>query len=66
MRTVVDGPATQVPKDHPSVFAQPFEFSGMLKAALAVPECISFTVWGFTDADTPFPWQRGCYQNSSA
>ncbi len=55
VRTFVDGPATQVPTDHLSVFAQPFEFSEMLKAALAVPECISFTVWGFTDADSWVP-----------
>jgi endo-1,4-beta-xylanase len=27
----------------------------MLKAALAVPECISFTVWGFVDADSWVP-----------
>jgi len=37
------------------VFAQPYEFSQMMKAALAVPECISFTVWGFGDADSWVP-----------
>ncbi|HET9895513.1 MAG TPA: endo-1,4-beta-xylanase [Streptosporangiaceae bacterium] len=55
VRTFVDGPATQVPTDNLAVFAQPYEFSQMLKAALAVPECISFTVWGFGDADSWVP-----------
>jgi endo-1,4-beta-xylanase len=55
VRTFVDGPDTQVPTDHLAVFAQPYEFSQMLKAALAVPECISFTVWGFGDADSWVP-----------
>jgi endo-1,4-beta-xylanase len=55
VRTFVDGPTTQNPTDHLSVFAQPFEFSEMLKAVLAVPEAISFTVWGFTDADSWVP-----------
>lgn len=27
----------------------------MLKACLGVPQCISFTVWGFTDADSWVP-----------
>ena len=55
VRTFVDGPATQVPTDSLAVFAQPYEFSQMLKACLAVPECISFTVWGFGDADSWVP-----------
>ncbi|HET7013514.1 MAG TPA: endo-1,4-beta-xylanase, partial [Streptosporangiaceae bacterium] len=55
VRTFVDGPTTQVPTDNLSVFAQPYEFSQMMKAALAVPECISFTVWGFGDADSWVP-----------
>jgi endo-1,4-beta-xylanase len=55
VRTFVDGPATQVPTDHLATFAQPYEFSQMLKACLAVPECISFTVWGFGDADSWVP-----------
>jgi endo-1,4-beta-xylanase len=55
VRTFVDGPTTQVPTDKLSQFAQPFEFSEMLKAVLAVPEAISFTVWGFTDADSWVP-----------
>ena len=55
VRTFVDGPTTQVPTDHLATFAQPYEFSQMLKACLAVPECISFTVWGFGDADSWVP-----------
>jgi endo-1,4-beta-xylanase len=55
VRTFVDGPTTQVPTDHLATFAQPYEFSQMLKAVLAVPECISFTVWGFGDADSWIP-----------
>ncbi len=55
VRTFVDGPTTQVPTDNLAVFAQPYEFSQMMKAALAVPACISFTVWGFGDADSWVP-----------
>ncbi|HEY7143302.1 MAG TPA: endo-1,4-beta-xylanase [Streptosporangiaceae bacterium] len=55
VRTFVDGPGTQVPTDQLATFAQPYEFSQMLQAVLAVPECISFTVWGFGDADSWIP-----------
>ena len=55
VRTFVDGPTTQVPTDHLAGFAHSYEFSQMLKACLAVPECISFTVWGFGDADSWIP-----------
>jgi endo-1,4-beta-xylanase len=55
VRTFVDGPNTQVPTDHLATFAQPYEFSQMLKACLAVRQCISFTVWGFADADSWIP-----------
>lgn len=55
VRTFVDGPTTQVPTDHLATFAQPYEFSQMLKAAMSVPECISFTCWGFCDADSWVP-----------
>ncbi|MBS2967005.1 endo-1,4-beta-xylanase, partial [Actinocrinis puniceicyclus] len=55
VRTFVDGPDTQVPTDHLATFAHPYEFSQMLKAALSVPECISFTVWGFGDKDSWVP-----------
>jgi endo-1,4-beta-xylanase len=55
VRTFVDSPDTQVPTDHLATFAQPYEFDQMLKACLAVPQCISFTVWGFGDADSWVP-----------
>ena len=55
VRTFVNNPTDQVPTDNLAVFAQPYEFGQMLKAALAVPECISFTVWGFGDADSWVP-----------
>jgi endo-1,4-beta-xylanase len=55
VRTNVDGPTTQVPTDSLAQFAQPFEFGQMLKAAMAVPDCLSFTVWGFGDADSWVP-----------
>jgi endo-1,4-beta-xylanase len=55
VRTNVDGPTTQVPTDNLALLAQPYEFGQMIKAALAVPECISFTVWGFGDADSWVP-----------
>jgi endo-1,4-beta-xylanase len=55
VRTFVDGPTTQVPTDSLSQFAQPFEFGQMMKACLAVPQCISFTVWGFGDGDSWVP-----------
>jgi endo-1,4-beta-xylanase len=55
VRTFVNDAAHQVPTDHLATFAQPYEFSQMLKACLAVPQCISFTVWGFGDADSWVP-----------
>jgi endo-1,4-beta-xylanase len=55
VRTFVNNATDQAPTDHLAVFAQPYEFSQMLKACLAVSECISFTVWGFTDADSWIP-----------
>ena len=55
VRTFVDDPTTQVPTDHLATFAQPYEYSQMLQACLAVRQCISFTVWGFGDADSWIP-----------
>lgn len=55
VRTFVDGPTTQVPTDHLATFAQPYEYSQMLQACLAVRQCISFTVWGFGDTDSWIP-----------
>jgi endo-1,4-beta-xylanase len=58
VRTFVNNAADQVPTDSLAVFAQPYEYSQMLKAALAVPDVISFTVWGFTDSDS---WVPGAF-----
>jgi endo-1,4-beta-xylanase len=55
VRTFVGNATDQVPADHLSQFAQPYEYSQMLKACLAVRQCISFTVWGFTDSDSWVP-----------
>jgi len=55
VRTFVNNATDQVPTDNLATFAQPEEFSQMLKACLAVRQCISFTVWGFTDADSWVP-----------
>jgi endo-1,4-beta-xylanase len=55
VRTFVNDATDQVPTDSLALFAQPYEFEEMMQAALAVPECISFTVWGFTDADSWVP-----------
>ncbi|MFB9237654.1 endo-1,4-beta-xylanase [Plantactinospora siamensis] len=55
VRTFVNNATEQVPTDHLAEFAQPYEFSNMLKACLAVPECLSFTAWGFTDAESWIP-----------
>jgi endo-1,4-beta-xylanase len=55
VRTFVNNPTDQVPTDHLATFAQPYEFSQMLVACLAVPQCISFTVWGFGDANSWIP-----------
>ena len=55
VRTFVNNATDQVPTDHLATFAQPYEFSQMLKSCLAVQRCISFTVWGFGDADSWVP-----------
>ena len=55
VRTFVNNPTAQVPTDNLALFAHPYEYAEMLKAALAVPECISFTVWGWTDANSWVP-----------
>jgi endo-1,4-beta-xylanase len=55
VRTFVDNPQDQNPTDSLALFAQPFEYSSMLQAAISVPEVISFTVWGWTDADSWVP-----------
>ena len=55
VRTFVNNATDQVPTDSLSQFAQPFEYSAMLQAAISVPEVISFTVWGWTDYDSWVP-----------
>jgi endo-1,4-beta-xylanase len=55
VRTFVKDATSQAPTDNLASFAQAYEYSEMLKAALAVPELISFTVWGFTDSDSWVP-----------
>ena len=55
VRTFVNTPTAQVPTDHLATFAQPYEFDQMLQACLAVRACLSFTVWGFGDANSWIP-----------
>jgi endo-1,4-beta-xylanase len=55
VRTFVNNPTDQVPTDNLALFAQPYEYSAMMKAALQVQQLISFTVWGFTDSDSWVP-----------
>jgi endo-1,4-beta-xylanase len=55
VRTFVNNATDQVPTNGLELFAQPYEEGQMIKACLAVPQCISFTVWGFTDADSWVP-----------
>jgi endo-1,4-beta-xylanase len=55
VRTFVNNATDQVPTDSLALFAQPYEYSEMLKLAVSVPELISFTVWGFGDADSWVP-----------
>jgi endo-1,4-beta-xylanase len=55
VRTFVNNATDQVPTDHLATFAQPYEFTEMLKACLAVRQCISYTVWGFGDANSWIP-----------
>ena len=54
VRTFVNHRPTRAHRQ-PGQFAQPYEFGQMLKACLAVRQCISFTVWGFGDADSWVP-----------
>jgi endo-1,4-beta-xylanase len=55
VRTFVNNATDQVPTDQLATLAQPYEFSEMLKACLAVRSCISFTAWGFGDANSWIP-----------
>jgi endo-1,4-beta-xylanase len=55
VRTFVNNATAQVPTNTLAPSAQAFYYDGMLKACLAVRSCISFTVWGFGDADSWVP-----------
>jgi endo-1,4-beta-xylanase len=55
VRTFVNNATDQVPTDHLADFAHAYEYSQMLKACLAVAPCLSFTVWGFGDANSWVP-----------
>jgi len=55
VRTFVNNATAQVPTSNLADAACSWHYSELLKAALSVPECISFTVWGFTDQDSWVP-----------
>ena len=55
VRTFVNNATDQVPTDEPGPVRAAVRVLQMLKACLAVPTCISFTVWGFADADSWMP-----------
>jgi endo-1,4-beta-xylanase len=55
VRTFVTDPITQQPTNSLAVFAHAHYYDDMLKACLPVRACISFTVWGFGDADSWIP-----------
>jgi endo-1,4-beta-xylanase len=55
VRTFVNDATNQVPTSTLAPSAQAFYYDQMLKACLAVRSCISFTVWGFGDADSWVP-----------
>ena len=55
VRTFVDAPDTQVRTQPLAIPGHAQYYDGMLKACLLVRSCISFTVWGFGDADSWVP-----------
>ncbi|WP_440556738.1 endo-1,4-beta-xylanase [Streptomyces sp. SCPE 10] len=55
VRTFVDNATDQVPTDALAQYAQPYEFSELLKGCQLVRQCISFTVWGVYDGDSWIP-----------
>jgi endo-1,4-beta-xylanase len=55
VRTFVNNATAQQPTNSLAVFAHADWFDQMLKACLFVKSCISFTVWGFGDADSWIP-----------
>ena len=58
VRTFVNNATDQQPTNPLAPAAQASYYDGMLKACLAVQQCISFTVWGFGDADS---WVPGAF-----
>ncbi|HXM56383.1 MAG TPA: endo-1,4-beta-xylanase, partial [Candidatus Dormibacteraeota bacterium] len=55
VRTFVTDATTQQPTNSLAVFAHAHYYDQMLKACLPIRSCISFTVWGFGDADSWIP-----------
>jgi endo-1,4-beta-xylanase len=55
VRTFVNNATDQVPTNSLAPSAHAYYYDQMLKACLAVRSCISFTVWGFGDADSWVP-----------
>jgi len=55
VRIFVNNPTAQQPTNPLAPSAQADYYDQMLKACLAVASCISFTVWGFGDADSWVP-----------
>ncbi len=55
VRTFVNNSTDQVPTDNLALFAQPYEFDQMMKACLAVRQCISFTIWDVNDSNSWVP-----------
>ncbi|CAG6395014.1 Beta-xylanase [Actinacidiphila cocklensis] len=55
VRTFVGNSTDQVPTDALAQFAQPYEFSELLKGCQLVSQCISFTAWGVYDGDSWIP-----------
>ncbi|MFF7407593.1 endo-1,4-beta-xylanase [Streptomyces murinus] len=55
VRTFVDDATGQVPTDALAQYAQPYEFSELLKGCELVRQCVSFTAWGVYDGDSWIP-----------
>ena len=55
VRTFVNNPTDQVPTDHLATFAQPLLLRPDAQGVPGGAQCISFTVWGFGDADSWVP-----------
>jgi endo-1,4-beta-xylanase len=53
----------QLPADTTKLSQQASNYSSVLNACLAVPRCVSFTTWGFTDAHS---WVPGTFSGQGA